>query len=95
MARSTTYELVRVGRGGRKLHVLDPVDPNGRVFCETRTVGAPTVSDPNGKKHRTQDGSGGYSDLTRWSEFFHTGKRGSPTCSDCLALVRALRGASA
>jgi hypothetical protein len=78
----TAYELVRVGKSGTKLHALDPDDPHGRVFCETRTSSR--------LKHRLQDGSGGYSDHSpgSWSEIIPTGQRGVPACSQCLALVQ-------
>lgn len=77
---STTYELVRVGKSGTKLHALDPDDPDGRVLCETRT--------PSRHKHRLQDGAGGYSDLELWSTIFPTGRHGVPTCSYCLAVLK-------
>jgi hypothetical protein len=79
-----TYDLIKIGRSGTRLHALDPDDADGRAFCETRTS--------HRLKHRRQDGAGGYSDhgRDRWSPVFQTGKRGIPTCADCLALISAL-----
>ena len=74
-----SYELIKIGKHGRRLHALDPDDRDGRAFCETRSTSR--------RKHRLQDGAGGYSDLDLWSPVFSTGKRGMPTCTDCLALV--------
>lgn len=75
---ASTYDLVYVGTYGRKLHAIDPNDTLGRVLCETRTS--------HRSKHRATDGSGGYSDhsQTAWSAIRPTGRRGRPTCTDCL-----------
>jgi hypothetical protein len=77
---ATSYDLMQVGKSGKKLHALDPLDPDGRVYCETRTASR--------NKHLLQDGNGRYSDRTLWSPVFPTGKQGLPTCTDCLALLQ-------
>ena len=57
-----SYTLIKIGKHGKRLHALDPDDRDGRAFCETRSTSR--------RKHRLQDGAGGYSDLELWSPVF-------------------------
>ncbi len=68
-----SYQLAQVGRWGRKLHAVDPADPNGRVLCETHS--------PSGLNWQVRNAAGGYSD----SVIFQTGQVGKPTCAGCLS----------
>jgi hypothetical protein len=79
------FALVRIGRGGRELHVEMP---DGRALCEHQPDGSvrPYLrqgTDPR-PGHRFEGGP--------VSEAFSTGMTGEPTCSDCRALIE--RGAA-
>jgi hypothetical protein len=77
--KNVSYDLIKIGKRGKRLHAVDPDDADGRALCETRSL--------NRRKYRLQDDAGGYSDLDLWSPVFQTGQRGMPTCPDCIALV--------
>ena len=77
--RTAAYELIKIGTHGGGFTLSTRTMLMVVSFCETRT--------PNWLKHGLQDEGGGYGDLDLWSPVFQTGKKGMPTCADCLGLV--------